>query len=534
MEADYVIVGGGSAGAVLAGRLSEDPATSVVLLEAGGKGDSLVINTPLAVIAMLPTKLNNWAFETLPQPGLNGRRGYQPRGKSLGGSSAINAMVYIRGHQSDYDAWEAAGNPGWSYAGLLPYFRRSENNERFDDQFHGTGGPLNVADLRTDNPLQQAFVQAAVNAGHKACPDFNGADQEGVGSYQVTQKNGERWSAARGYLLPHLGRPNLTVVTGAQARKITTENGRATGVTFKAGGQIQTVTARREVILSAGAFQSPQLLQLSGIGAGEELRRHGITVIRDLPGVGKNLQDHIDFVFAYDSASLDAIGISLGGSARMMKELSRYRAERRGMFTTNYAEAGGFLKTRPDLMAPDVQLHFVVAKVDDHGRKMHLGHGMSCHVCLLRPKSRGSVSLADPNPDSAPLIDPAFFAESEDLDVMVAGFKLTRRIMESDPIRATWTRDLYSADVRTDDDIRMLLRQRSDTVYHPVGTCRMGQDPLAVVDAELKVHGIAGLRVVDASVMPTLIGGNTNAPTIAIAEKAVDMIRATGHTMGHA
>lgn len=530
MEAafDYVIVGGGSAGSVLAGRLSEDPSATVCLLEAGGGGSSGFVNVPIGAVAMLPTRLNNWAFETVPQPGLNGRRGYQPRGRMLGGSSGINAMIYARGHPSDYDHWAALGNRGWSFADVLPYFRLSERNERFDNEWHGRDGPLFVSDLRTHNPFHDRILEAARQTGLPVTDDFNGAEQEGVGIYQVTQKDGERWSAARAYLFPHMGkRANLHVETHAQVARILVEDGRAVGVEAVKGKERRTVRARREVVLSAGALQSPQILMLSGIGPAVELKRYGIAPVLDLPGVGRNLQDHPDFIFGYRSASLDTFGISLSGGWRMLRETLRYRRERRGAITSNFAEAGGFLKTRPDLDAPDIQLHFIVSMVDDHARRLHLGHGFSCHVCLLRPRSRGTLTLASADPLAAPLIDPAFLMDPQDVEDMVAGFRLTRQLMEA-PALAAWVRkDMVTAEVRSDDDIRAVLRRRVDTVYHPVGTCRMGMDADAVVDPELRVRGIEGLRVVDASIMPTLIGGNTNAPVIMIAEKAVDMMRGT-------
>lgn len=523
---DYVIVGGGSAGCVLAGRLSEDPAITVCLIEAGGGGDSGIVNVPVGAVAMIPTKLNNWAFATVPQPGLGGRRGYQPRGRMLGGSSAINAMIYMRGHRSDYDRWAALGNTGWSFADVLPYFRLSEANERFDDEWHGRNGPLAVSDLRTASPFHGRILEAARHIGLPVNDDFNGAEQEGVGVYQVTQKNGERWSAARGYLFPHMAsRKNLHVETKTRVARVVIENGRAVGVETIRRGERRVVRARREVALSAGALQSPQILLLSGIGPAEELKRHGIAPVLDLAGVGANLQDHPDFIFGYRSASLDTFGLSLRGGWRILRESLLYRRERRGMITSNFAEAGGFLKTRPALDAPDIQLHFVVSLVDDHARKLHLGHGFSCHVCLLRPKSAGTLTLASADPLAAPLIDPAFLADPQDVEDLVAGFKLTRRLLEAPPLAAWVKRDSVTADVRSDDDIRAVLRRRVDTVYHPVGTCRMGVDAGAVVDPQLKLRGIEGLRVVDASVMPTLIGGNTNAPTIMIAEKAVDMMR---------
>lgn len=523
---DYIVVGGGSGGCVAAGRLTEDPEVSVCLLEAGGDGRSNMINIPVAAAAMVPTKMNNWAFHTVAQTALGGRKGYQPRGKTLGGSSAINAMIYVRGHQWDYDHWASLGNPGWAFKDVLPYFRLSEHNERIDNSWHGRGGPLWVSDLRSDNPFQQRFLEAARETGLPLNDDFNGAEQEGVGIYQVTQKHGERCSAARAYLLPHIGvRNNLFVETRAQVQRILFEGTRAVGVEVLQHGQVQVLRAQREVILAAGAFQTPQLLMLSGVGPEEELTRHGIPVLLNLPGVGQNLQDHPDFVFVYKTFSLDAMGVSLRGSAKLLKEVARFRQERRGMLTSNFAEGGAFLKTREDLDKPDVQLHFVVAPVEDHARTLLLGHGFSCHVCLLRPRSRGEVTLASKDPQAPPVIDPAFFQDPQDLEDMVAAFKLTRRLMQA-PVIASWiTQDLHTAEINDDEQIRSLLRRRTDSVYHPVGTCRMGVDTLAVVDPELRVHGLQGLRIVDASVMPTLIGGNTNAPTIMIAEKAVDLIR---------
>ncbi|MBC7917991.1 MAG: choline dehydrogenase [Rhodoferax sp.] len=525
-EFDCLVIGGGSAGSVMAGRLSEDANCEVALLEAGGRGDSWLVNTPAAVVSMLPTRINNYAFETVPQPGLNGRRGYQPRGKALGGSSAINAMVYIRGHRWDYDHWSALGNTGWSYDELLPYFRRSENNAAIQDAFHGTTGPLHVSDLQSDNPFQEIYLQAAAQAGYPVNPDFNGAEQEGLGIYQVTQKNGERWSAARGYLHPHMGvRPNLQVHTGVQVTRIIFEGRRAVGVECLQGGHKRLLRARKEVILCGGAFQSPQLLMLSGVGPGVQLQQHGIPVVHDLAGVGQNLQDHPDFTFGYEAKTLDLLGISLGGSLRITGQILQYLRSRRGMVSSNFAEAGGFLKTDAELAVPDIQLHFVISLVEDHARKLHRAHGYSCHVCILRPKSRGKVTLGGANPSDAPLIDPAFLSHPDDIETLLKGFKMTRHLMDTPALASIRQKELFSAGAHTDDAIRQLLRERVDTVYHPVGTCKMGVDDLAVVDPQLRVHGLQGLRVVDASVMPTLIGGNTNAPTIAIAEKAVDMVR---------
>ena len=524
---DYIVIGGGSAGSVLASRLSESGQNTVGLFEAGGRGDSVIVNTPLAAVAMLPTKLNNYAFETVPQTGLNGRKGYQPRGKCLGGSSAINAMIYTRGHPADYDHWAELGNVGWSYQDMLPYFIKSECNADLKGPLHGSSGPLHVSHLQSDHPYQQIFLTAAQQTGFPICQDFNGSSQEGLGIYQVTHIHGERCSAARAYLLPHIGiRQNLHVQTHILVERIIIESGRATGIEYKQAGIKKIARARKEVILSAGAIQSPQLLMLSGIGPKEHLSEFNIPVVADLPGVGQNLQDHPDFIFGYEAKDTRLIGISAAGTWRFAKEFLRYLKQRRGIFASNFAEAGGFLKTDPNLTTPDIQLHFVVALVDDHARKLRMGHGYSCHICVLRPFSRGQIQLASPDPNVSPLIDPGFLTDERDMDTMVRGFKLTRQLMDAPVFQKIRSREVFTENIYEDQEIRNLIRQRADTVYHPVGTCKMGNDSMAVVDNQLRIKGVKGLRVVDASIMPTLIGGNTNAPVIAIAEKAVDLIAA--------
>ena len=421
---DFVVVGGGSGGCAVASRLSEDPATSVALLEAGAKDDNWVVTTPGAMILMISGGVNNWRFNTVPQAGLNGRIGYQPRGKGLGGSSAINAMVYIRGNRRDYDHWASLGNTGWSYADVLPYFKRSEDNSELDGEYHGQGGPLHVTGSRSDNPVQEIYLQAAREAQFRIRDDFNGEEQEGLGAYQLTQKNGERWSAARGYIHPFMAtRSNLRVETGAHATRILFEGKRAVGVEYRQGNELKQIRARREVIVSSGTFQTPQLLMLSGVGDAAALARHGIASTHHLPGVGQNLQDHPDFVFGFLSDAPHFAGLSFGGIARIFKGIAQYRRERRGPMTSNVAECGGFLKTRPDLDVPDIQLHFCMAMIDDHGRKPRWGTGFSCHVCLLRPESRGSVWLQSADPAQPPAIDPNFLGEEADVDAMVAGFQ---------------------------------------------------------------------------------------------------------------
>jgi choline dehydrogenase-like flavoprotein len=529
---DILIVGAGSAGCVLAGRLSEDPALRVGLIEAGPPDKSVLIHCPAGLALLAQTGAANWGFETVPQPGLNGRRGYQPRGKVLGGSSSVNAMIYARGHRADYDAWAAEGNPGWSFDEVLPWFKHAEHNERGADAFHGTGGPLNVADLRSDATWRERFTQAGVQAGYPRNPDFNGAEQEGFGPYQVTHRNGERFSAAKAYLTPQLSRPNLQVLTGAQVLRVRFEGGRAVGVDVRMGGAERTLKARREVILSAGALQSPQLLMLSGVGPGAHLQALGLPVLHDLPGVGQHLHDHIDVVQVVDAPGHhDLFGLSLAGAVRAMRGIFEWRRQRTGMLTTNFGEGGAFLRSTPEEPVPDLQLHFVVGKLVDHGRKTVFGHGYSCHVCLLRPKSRGSVTLASPDPLAAPLIDPAFLSDPDDTARLVRGFKLMRHILAQPALAQYGGREVAaSSAAQTDAEIEAYVRQHADTIYHPVGTCRMGPAHQAaeggsVVAADLRVHGLQGLRVVDASVMPQIVGGNTNAPTIMIAEKASEVIR---------
>ncbi|WP_421701555.1 GMC family oxidoreductase [Aliiroseovarius sp.] len=527
MEFDYVIVGGGSGGATLAGRLSEDPKTTVCLLEAGGKGDGLLIRAPAMVAAMVSgrPKINNWALKTTPQPELNGRRGFQPRGRALGGSSAINAMLYVRGHRKDYDEWAALGAEGWGWDDVLPYFLKAEGNARGADGLHGTDGPLQVGDISEPHAISPAFVEAGKQCQHPENHDFNGPTQEGVGLYQVTQfrdgpKRGERCSAAAAYLLPHLNRPNLQVITGTQAHRVLFDGPRAIGVTHDKG----EVRARREVILSAGAFQSPQLLMLSGIGPGDHLRSHGIEVRHDSPQVGQNLQDHLDHVISYHSLRPDTVGLTPRGFFNMAKAGVRWARTGQGLFATPFAEGAGFLRSDPGLERPDLQLHFVAGIVDQHMRKLHFRFGYSCHVCVLRPHSRGQVTLKSTDPRATPRIDPGFLSDGRDLDLLVKGARMTEAIMEA-PALAPWRgKRLYPHD-GTDDAIREDIRNRADTIYHPVGTVRMGGSD-APCDPQGQVRGVDGLRVVDASLMPRLIGGNTNAPTIMMAEKISAMMRA--------
>ncbi|MFZ4479976.1 MAG: GMC family oxidoreductase [Rhodoferax sp.] len=528
-EFDYVVIGGGAGGCVVASRLSEDPAISVCLLEAGGPDKSAFIHAPLGFAATAALGIHNWNYNTVPQPGLNGRCGFQPRGKVMGGSSSINAMVYTRGNRLDYDNWAAQGNPGWSYEDILPLFKRAENNECFGtNQYHGTGGPLNVSYLRSPSPINQAFLQACSEQGLPQTEDYNGASQFGCGPAQVTQKNGERWSAAKGYITPHLARPNLTVITQAHTQRIVLEGKRAVGAEFLQEGQARQVRARREVILSGGAFGSPQLLMLSGIGPAAHLRQHGIAVAHDLPGVGQNLHDHVTTVLIYRTQRKEAtFGISWSGLVQIVRSIFEWRKQRKGIITSNVAESQAFLFADKAEKSPDIQLALCTGIVDDHTRKNHLGHGYTLHVTLMRPKSRGNVTLQSAKAGDAPLIDPQFLSDPRDMAILVKGTQIGFDIMQSAAFTPYRGQMLYPLERDNTVQIEQFLRDHADTEYHPCSTCKMGpsDDPMAVVDARLRVYGIQSLRVVDASIMPQLVSGNTNAPTIMIAEKAADMIR---------
>jgi choline dehydrogenase len=517
---DYIIVGAGSAGCVLANRLSEDPSIKVLLLEAGGPDKQKEIHIPAAFSKLFKGPCD-WAYYTEPEAQMGNRNLYWPRGKVLGGSSSLNAMIYIRGQRHDYDQWRDLGNPGWGYADVLPYFRKSEDQERGASEYHGAGGPLRVSDLRSPNPLSEAFVEAAVQSGFTRNPDFNGSSQEGFGLYQVTQNQGQRHSAADAFLRPALRRPNLTVLTDVLAFDIVFEGKRAALVSFQRGERSQQERAGREIILCAGAIGSPHLLMLSGIGPADHLRRLDVPVLCDLPGVGANLQDHPAVVIASECTE----PISLA-SAESLPNLLRYISMKRGPLTSNVGEGGGFIKTSSALPAPNMQYHFAPGYFVEHGFQQIKEHGYTVGPTLLHPYSRGSITLRSSNPLDAPAIRANYFADDRDVQAMVEGLKIARNLLAANAFSKYRKRELIPGPEAKDDTaLRAHMAKYGETLYHPCGTCKMGQDSAAVVDAELRVRGVEGLRVVDASIMPTVPGGNTNAPTIMIAEKAADMIR---------
>ncbi len=520
---DYIIVGAGSAGCVLANRLTANGRYRVLLLEAGGSDETIKISVPAAYSQAFKSQYD-WDYATEPEPYTRQRRLYWPRGRVLGGSSSINAMIYIRGHRSDYDKWRDAGNPGWGWEDVLPYFKRAEHQERGPSEWYGTGGPLNIADLSTVNILTQTFIQAAQALGVPLNRDFNGdgQSQDGVGTYQVTQKNGRRWNTAQAYLKPARKRPNLTVHTESLAERILFDGKRATGVIYRQKGVAMSAVCQREVILCGGTINSPQLLLLSGVGPGAHLQEYGIPVVADLPGVGENLQDHLAcglFYYASRPVSL--------ANAQRPHHLLNYFLRRKGPLTSNVGEGGLFWRTDPSLPKPDVQYHFGPIHYLDHGLTPMDGHGFVLGPVLLNPQSRGRIRLKSADPSSHPAIYAGYLSVEADAEPLVRGLKFARDIIGHkvfDPYRGEEFRPGLA--VQSDDEWRDYIRGYSETLYHPVGTCKMGSDPLAVVDPELKVRGVAGVRVVDASIMPYVTSGNTNAPVIMIAEKAADLILA--------
>ena len=524
LEVDYVIVGAGSAGCVLAARLSEDPAVSVLVLEAGPEDRGWKIHMPAALTYNLMNDRVNWHYSTEPQAHMDGRRLYWPRGRVLGGSSSLNAMVYVRGHALDYDRWAGEGAEGWGYARCLPYFRRAESYSGGGDAYRGDGGPLHVWRGAMPNPLFDAWLEAGQAAGYPFTADMNGFQQEGVGRMDMTVHNGRRWSAARAYLHPARARSNLTVVTRALARQVLLEHGRAVGVAFVENHRPKTVRARREVILAGGAINSSQLLLLSGIGPAEHLRAVGVDVLHDLPGVGANLQDHLEFYFQVECLEPVTL-LKVMRGPNMLAVGARWILFKDGLASSSHLEAGGFIRSAAGIRHPDIQYHFLPALVADHGRAKGRMHAFQAHVGPMRPASRGRLTLRSADPAAAPVLEPNYLAEARDRVEMRACVRLTREIFAQRPFDRYRGRELLpGAEVEDDAAIDAFVRRKADSAYHPCGTCKMGEDAAAVVDAHCRVRGIEALRVVDASVMPSIVSGNLNAPVIMMAEKAADMI----------
>jgi len=525
LEFDYVIVGAGSAGCVLANRLSADGRNSVLLLEAGPKDTNLWIHVPLGYGKLFKEKTVNWMYQTEPEPGLDGRTVFQPRGKVLGGSSSINGLLYVRGQHEDYDRWRQRGNAGWGYDDVLPYFRKAENQQRGADKYHGAGGPLPVSDWRHADPLSEAFVVAAAQTGIPTNPDFNGASQEGAGFFQTTTQRGRRASTAYSYLRPAKNRSNLDVETSALAQRILFDGRRARAVEYRQGGALRTARARKEILVSSGAYNSPQLLQLSGVGPAELLKQHGIDIVLDAPGVGNDLQDHLQVRLVTRCSQPVTLNDVLNHPVRRVMAGARYAAFRNGPLTIAAGTSGAFFKTNPRLATPDIQIHFLPFSTDRMGEKLHSFSAFSASVCQLRPESRGSLRIKSADPAVPPEIRINYLATETDRTAFIEGFKILRQILAAPALKPYAVDEILpGSKVTSDEDILAFCRQTGSTVYHPTSTCRMGNDPLAVVDQRLRVRGIEGLRVVDASVMPDLMSGNTNAPTIMIAEKASDMI----------
>ncbi len=522
---DYIIVGAGSAGCVLANRLTASGRNRVLLLEAGGPDRNIWIHIPLGYGKLFSNPKVNWLYTTEPEPELNNRRVIQPRGKVMGGSSSINGLLYIRGQHEDYDHWRQLGNAGWSFNDVLPYFRRAEDQERGGDDLHGVGGHLKVSDVCEPHPLCEAFIEAAQKSGFPRNDDFNGASQEGAGYFQLTTRNGRRWSTAVGYLKEAKRRPNLTVVANALATRILFSGRRATGVEYRQGGATFTAHANAEVIVSGGAFNSPQLLQLSGLGPAKILRELGIDVVADMPGVGADLQDHLQIRMLYRCTEPITMNDVINNWRHRYTAGLRYLLSRKGLLTIGAGYAGAFLRTRPDLATPDVQFHFLIFSADAAGAALHQFPGFMASVCQLRPDSRGFVRIKSRDPAEPPAIQPRYLSARTDCDCVVDGMKLLRRVMNQ-PVMRRYIAEEHSPGEQcaSDADLLAFARQTGTTVYHPTSTCRMGSDPNAVVDERLRVRGVEHLRVIDASIMPTVVSGNTNAAAVMIGEKGADMV----------
>ncbi|WP_136645528.1 GMC family oxidoreductase [Tabrizicola sp. YIM 78059] len=519
----YIIVGAGSAGCVLANHLSRNPRTRVCLIEAGPPDRNPLIHVPLGLALLARSRHINWAYDTEPQPQLGNRSLYWPRGRVLGGSSSINAMIYMRGHPEDYRGWAQAAGPEWDWPAVRRIFLEHEANTAFTEPHHGTDGPLTVSDLRHPNPLSRAFVQAGIECLHAENPDFNGTTQEGVGLYQVTQENGQRHSAARAFLDPVRQRPNLTILTGAQVHRVLFDGRRATGVRLK--GRDLSLAEGGEIILSGGAINSPQVLMLSGIGPAAHLHAMGIPILFNAPEVGENLADHLDITVQAALKGREAIGITPSFLPRAIRAAWAYARHRTGELTSNVAEAGGFARSDASRDRPNLQFHFIPAYLHDHGRRTSFGYGLTLHVCDLLPKSRGRITLSSPDPTAKPRIDPNYLSDPDDLPVLLAGLKQARAITRAPALARHIARETQpGADIASDEALAADIRARAETIYHPVGTCRMGRDSASVTDPAGRVRGVEGLRVVDASLMPAIIAGNTNAPTMMIAENIARMM----------
>ena len=522
---DYIIVGAGSAGCVLANRLTASGRHRVLLLEAGGHDRHMWIHIPLGYGKLFDNPKVNWLYKSEPEPELNNRRIVQPRGKVLGGSSSINGLLYVRGQAEDYDHWRQLGNAGWAFADVLPYFRRAEDQERGADELHGSGGPLAVSDVSEPHPLCEAFIDAARQAGFKRNDDFNGPRQEGAGYFQLTAKNGRRWSTAVGYLRQARRRPNLAVVSDALATRVLFSGRRAIGVEFREGTTMRTAYADGEVIVAGGAFNSPQLLQLSGLGPANILRDLGIEVIADMPGVGADLQDHLQIRMQYRCTEPITMNDVINHWRQRYGAGLRYIWSRKGLLTIGAGYAGAFLRTRPELATPDVQIHFLIFSADTAGAALHRFPGFMTSVCQLRPESRGFVRIKSSDPSVPPAIQPRYLTARTDCDTVVDGLKVMRRVMRQPAMQRYIAEEREpGAQCVSDADLLAFARGNGTTVYHPTSTCRMGSDVAAVVDERLKVRGFERLRVVDASIMPTVVSGNTNAAAVMIGEKGADMI----------